>query len=279
MNNEKHFEKLSKYFKESDWGYTRFLGGAKHFGFHPLNKKVSEKEALLLMQDLIGDKLDLSTSKKVLDAGCGEGVVTIYLAKKFSCVIEGITILPFEIEKAKIIAEKSNVSDLVNFRLMDYSYMDFSEETFDSIFTMESLSHSTNIKRTLKEFFRVLKKGGKIALFEYTIADDEHFSKYEMDLLNKVINASVMDSLKDFRHDKFQGIIKSIGFSNVKTENITQNIEPSLNRLRRIASIPYFFTKFSGTQHKHPNRTAAVEFYKMGKKGLLRYNIFTAEKK
>lgn len=278
MSKENHFERLSEYFRKSDKGYTWLLGGAKHFGFHPTDKKVSEKEALLLMQDLIGEKLSLSKSMKVLDAGCGEGVVSNYLAKKFGCKIESITVLPFEIKKARLMAERYDVLDLVNYSLMDYSDMKFSDDAFDAIYTIEALSHSIDVRKTLSEFFRVLKKGGKIALFEYTISEDEYFSDHEMDVLNKVILSSAMDGLKDFRHDRFQGIVEDIGFRDVKAEDITQNVEPSLRRLRRFALIPYFFIKMLGLQKNHPNPTAAVEFYKMGKKGLLRYNIFTAEK-
>jgi len=278
MGKENHFERLSEYFRKSDVGYSKLLWGAKHFGFHPTGKKVSEKEAQLLMQDLIGKKLSLSKPMKVLDAGCGEGVVPNYLAKKFGCEIVGISVLAFEIEKARLEAKRHDVSDLVNYLLMDYSNMKFSNNTFDAIYTIEALSHSINIRKTLSEFFRVLKKGGKVALFEYTISDDENFSDREMDLLNKVILSSAMDGLKDFRHDQFQGIIESSGFRNVKVDDITRNVEPSLSRLRRFALIPYFFVKMLGSQKSHPNVTAAVEFYKMGKKDLLRYNIFTAEK-
>jgi ubiquinone/menaquinone biosynthesis C-methylase UbiE len=278
MNKGEHFQRLNRYFNKSKIGYNVLLWGAKHFGFYPKNKKVSEKEAQLLMQDLIGKKLNLSKRMKVLDAGCGQGVVSTYLAKKFGCKIEGVTVVSFEIKEAELLAKKFNIQDKVNYLFMDYSNMKFQNNYFDAIYTIESLSHSTDIKKTLKEFFRVLKKGGKIALFEYTIADNEKFSEYEKDVLNKVIYASAMDSLKGFRHDEFQNMIKEAGFKSIKVENISENVRPSLNRFRKIALIPYFFVKLFGMQKNHPNLTAAVEFYKMGKKDLVRYNIFTAEK-
>jgi len=45
-----------------------------------------------------------------------------------------------------------------------------------------------------------------------------------------------------------------------------------------MARFPYLFVKLTNSQEKFPNATAAVEFYKMAKKDLFRYNIFTAEK-
>src|SRR3989338_10035114 len=125
MDDREHFKKLNRYFEKSKLGFDTLLLESKHFGFHPANKKVSEKEAQVLMQDLIGKKLRLSKLMKVLDAGCGQGVVATYLAKKFGCKIEGITVVPFEIPKAKLLAEKNNLLDKVNFSLMDYSKMKF----------------------------------------------------------------------------------------------------------------------------------------------------------
>lgn len=278
MNKKDNRQRLLDYYEKSKWGYNFLLWGSKHFGFYPENIKVSEKEAQLLMQNLIGEKLSLSDSMRVLDAGCGQGVVAVYLSQKFGCKIEGITVVPFEIEEARLLAEKYNVSDKVRFYFMDYSNMEFKNNSFHAIYTIESLSHSVDIRKTLKEFYRVLKKGGKIALFEYTIAEDEKFLDYEMDILNNVMYLSAMDGLKEFRHDKFQNIIKKTGFKDIKVENITNNVEPSFKRLRKYALVPYYFIKLLGLQKRNPNLTAAIEFYKMGKKDLFRYNIFTANK-
>ena len=141
------------------------------------------------------------------------------------------------------------------------------------------MSHSTDIKKTLGEFFRILKKDGRVAFFEYTLAEDKAFSKSEMKILEKVIRSSAMDGLKDFRHDKFQNVLLESGFTNVKTEDISENVGPSLDRLRKFARIPYYFiVKPFGLQGKFPNVSSAVELYKMAEKGLIRYNIFTAIK-
>ena len=166
-----HIERVRNYYFNSRFGYKYLLWGSQHFGFYPENEHISEKEAQALMQDLIGEKLNLSNFKIVLDAGCGRGIVAIYLANKFDCDIEAIDITSMLIDEANIKARNLNVKN-VNFSLMDYSNTVFSDNYFDAIYTMETLCHSTDISKTLEEFYRLLKKGGKIALFEYTIAKD-----------------------------------------------------------------------------------------------------------
>lgn len=279
MDEKEHFERLNQYFEKSKVGYDIVLWGSKHFGFYPKGKKISEKEAQILMQEMVAQKLNLTSKDLVLDAGCGQGVVSTFLTKRYGCKIEGITVVPFEVKKANFNAEKSEVSHSVNYSIMDYSKTMFNNNHFDCIYTTETLSHSTDIKKTLKEFFRILKKDGRIAFFEYTLAEDKDFSKSEMKILGKVAKGSAMAALKDFRHDKFQNALSEAGFTNIKVENISENAEPSLARLRKFAIIPYYlFVKPFTFQEKFPNASAAVEFYKMGKKGLIRYNIFTASK-
>lgn len=273
-----HFRRLNQYYEKSKPLYDILLWGSKHFGFYPNDKVVSEKEAQLLMQDLLAEKLMLSKSMRVLDAGCGEGVVSTYLAKKCGCYIEGVTVVPFELRRARHLAERLGMGDNVNYSLMDYSNMCFEDDSFDGIYTIEALSHATDVRRTLREFYRVLKKGGRVALFEYTLAHDTRFSDYEMGIVDNVIYTSAMDGLKEFRHDTFQGVMKDAGFMNVSVENISDNVKPSLNRLRKFLAIPYRFAKLFGLQNNCPNLTAAVEINKMAQRDLVRYNIFTAKK-
>lgn len=279
MDEKEHFERLNQYFEKSKKGYDIALWGSKHFGFHPKEKKISEKEAQILMQEMVAQKLKLASKDLVLDAGCGQGVVSTFLAKRYGCTIEGITVVPFEIEKANLLAEKFEVCDKVNYSIIDYSKTNFNNDHFDCIYTTETLSHSTDIKKTLKEFFRILKKDGRVAFFEYTLAEDKDFSESEIKILGKVAKGSAMAALKDFRHDKFQNVLSEAGFTNIKVENVSENAGPSLARLRKFAIIPYYlFVKPFGFQEKFPNASAAVEFYKMADKGLIRYNIFTAAK-
>lgn len=152
MNKTEHFERLNRYFEKSKIGYDVALWGSKHFGFYPEGKKISEKQAQILMQELVAKKLKLTSKDVVLDAGCGQGVVSTFLAKKYACKIEGITIIPFEIQKANLLVDKFNVRDKLTYSLMDYNKTKFSNNHFDCVYTTETLSHSIDIKKTLKNF-------------------------------------------------------------------------------------------------------------------------------
>lgn len=274
-------QKVVKYYTnpETKLGFDHVLWGSKHFGFYPTGEvDITEKKAQILLQDLVAKNLDLKKTDTVLDAGCGQGVVSTYLSKKFKSKIFGITLVPFEVERAQELAKKLGVQDKTQYQVMDYSATNFPNNYFDAIYTTETLSHSPDIRRTLTEFFRILKPGGKIALFEYTLAPDEKFSPWEMKMLDVVIEGSAMMGLKDFRHDRFTGVIKDAGFENVKEQNITENIRPSFYRLHKLSRLPYKFIRLLGLQKFFINTTAGYEYYKIVDKGLFRYCIFTGNK-
>jgi len=274
-------QKVVKYYTnlETKLIFDCVLWGSKHFGFHPIGKAdISEKEAQILLQDLVAKNLDLKENQIVLDAGCGQGVVSTYLAKKYGPKIFGITLVPFEVERAQEQAKNLDVRDKTQYQVMDYSATNFPDNYFDAIYTTETLSHSPNIRKTLHEFFRVLKPGGKVALFEYTLAPDKKFSEWEKKMLDLVIEGSAMMGLKDFRYDQFIGVVKKAGFENVKEQNITENTRPSFYRVHKLLRLPYKFIKLFSLQKFFINTTAGYEYYKMVDKGLFRYCIFTGNK-
>ena len=70
---------------------------------------------------------------------------------------------------------------------MDYHHLDgFPTESFDGVYTMETLVHATDPQRVLGEFFRVLKPGGSIALYEYDHPDIDAAHKKNERLVSRM---------------------------------------------------------------------------------------------
>lgn len=63
-----------------------------------------------------------------------------------------------------------------------------------------------------------------------------------------------------------------------KEQNISKYAGPSFERLHKLSVMPYFFVKLFGLQKHFINVTTGYEVYKMAKKDLFRYCIFTARK-
>lgn len=274
-------QKVISYYKnlESRYGYTLFTWDTKHFGYYPSKRReISEKKAQLLMMDLLAKRLQISKNDLVLDAGCGRGTTSCYLAQKYGSQIVGIDIVAFEIEIAKKKSKELGLKPQVSFYLKDYSRTKFQKNSFDKIFTLETLVHSPNIVVTLKEFNRILKPKGKLALFEYCINPKNKFSRWERKMFKLINEKSAMVSLDKMYHDEFPKLIQKAGFKITSDEDISDYILPSLERFCTYAKIPYQIIKFLNLQKYFINTTAGVEFYNFVKKRLVGYRIIIAEK-
>ncbi|MFA6198367.1 MAG: methyltransferase domain-containing protein [Patescibacteria group bacterium] len=274
-------QKVVAYFSrpESRWGYDLILRGSKHFGYYPSGQAdITESEAQVLMQELVAKNLDLKPGQAVLDAGCGQGVVSTYLAEKYHVNVIGITIVPFEITKSVQRAHKLGVGGNVEYQIMDYSATAFPDGHFDAIYTTETLSHSPDVAKTLREFYRILKPGGRIAFFEYAIAHDEQFTAWEKKNFDIVMEGSAMMGLKQFHYGQFTHLLRVAGIENAREESITNNVRPSFYRLHKLAVWPYRIVRLFRWQKHFVNITAGFEYYRMVEKGLLRYSIYTGNK-
>lgn len=98
--------------------------------------------------------------KKVLDYCCGNGEVSIFLAKN-NAEVTGIDISPVSIENCKKNAIREGVDKNTNFLVMDAENLEFEDNYFDFIICSGVLHH-LDIKKSYPELARVLKPDGEI---------------------------------------------------------------------------------------------------------------------
>ncbi len=99
---------------------------------------------------------------KLLDAGCGVGLASIYLSNRF-CEVYGVDIDPLKIKEAKILAEENHLKN-VNFKRADLLANGFINEKFDVIICFEVMEHVVNDKILIFNLSKLLKKGGRLIL-------------------------------------------------------------------------------------------------------------------
>lgn len=106
------------------------------------------------MLSLIGDVKD----KRILDAGCGFGYYSIFLAKK-GATVTGVDISEKMIELAKKNAVKASVK--CQFFVCDMQDLNmFNSSTFDLVTSSIVVSYLDDLKKGFSEVFRVLKPKG-----------------------------------------------------------------------------------------------------------------------
>jgi sterol 24-C-methyltransferase len=275
MTNSK---RVIKYYHtlESKLGY-RWLQGIKHFGYYPEGQEnLPKRDAQWLMNDQIAKSFDLPTGARVLDAGCGEGGVAVYLHHKYGYDVHGIDLLDFNIARAKRTAGDKGI-DPANFQVGDYMHLPFDDNTFDGVYTMETLVHAPDYKQALAEFHRILKPGGKLALFEYSLTSDTEVKpeeKVAMDRIRYVNDIAAMPAFNEFITGTFAQKLADAGFKDVAEQDITARMWPMLELFYNKARIAYPAIKKLRLQKHFINTMSAIEFYEHP--DLWRYNKVSA---
>ncbi|MFQ5902492.1 MAG: methyltransferase domain-containing protein [Candidatus Binatia bacterium] len=118
--------------------------------------------------DKYAARLKLPKSAKVLEVGCGTGVVVRALARRkgFSGRAVGVDQGSAFIEAARRFAKKEGVSKKVEFQVGDAHKLDCADGSFDAVIAHTLISHVTEPSAVLKEMARVIRSRGKVAIFD-----------------------------------------------------------------------------------------------------------------
>src|SRR6187402_21871 len=141
MQQADYHQKIIQYYKDTEnaykdsWDLNNSL--AIHYGYWD-EKVKSFPQSLLRMNEVMMEVVNIKPSDKVLDAGCGIGGSSIFLAEKIGCHVTGISLSEKQVNKAKELALKKNVETKADFKVMNYCATSFLGESFDIVWGCES---------------------------------------------------------------------------------------------------------------------------------------------
>ncbi len=107
--------------------------------------------------------LNLTSSSRVLEVGCGAGGCAVYLAQTIGSEVTGIDVNQSGIANAQKLAQSSGLSSRVTFSCIDAAArMPFEDDVFDAVFSNDAMCHIPQRLNTLREWQRVLRPGGRM---------------------------------------------------------------------------------------------------------------------
>lgn len=260
------------------WDLDRSM--AMHAGFWD-HRTTTLHEALARENEVLAEMAEIKSHERVLDAGCGIGGSSIFLAKHFGCQVTGITLSDHQVQVATANAKKHGVEALVNFETMDFCRTRFPDATFDVVWGLESICHADDKFLFVKEAYRILKKGGRLIMAD-GFGMKESYTLKEKYGMRQWLHGWGVESLDT--QQAFRRYLKDSGFSDVSYSNVTDNVMPSSKRLYWISFPALVFSKVGEwvgvrTKVQTQNILAAYYQYTTLKSGLWEYGIFCAHKK
>lgn len=250
-----------------------------HFGYYDSEVK-THHDALLNLNKIMALKGGVKDGDTILDAGCGQGGSSVWLAENYNVTVSGITLVPHQVKKAAKNAAKNKVSRKVSFSEQDYTSTHFENESFTLVWACESMCHAQEKINFYKEAFRLLKPGGRLICADYFRANrplEENGEK----LLHEWLNGwSIQDIDTISEHERNT---RECGFKDFHFEDITNFTRPSLRHLHSMSSKLWRFGQFLkgiGLRNKinHGNHFASIKQFEALENGLWRYGLLSVRK-
>lgn len=268
---------VAKYYTRfGSWaGYNLVMGRSQHAGYWEANTK-NEKAAQRNFLVEFSKLLQLQPGEKVLDAGSGQGYLARYLAETTGAEITGITITPREVRISDKLSKKTK--NRPHFVLGDYSDTDFSDNYFDVLYVTETLCHAKDMQKTMREFHRILKPGGRVVFADYEV-DIRNPSEKNRLLLEFLVRHAGVYGLTQQAPGKISAALKAAGFVALSEADWSVQTKPTYDRLRRIAKPFSWIRPTSRLAPYFINAVAASHGYSnMYEEGMFRYLIYQGRK-
>lgn len=273
---ESYTQEIESYYTESlrdyeiVWQLKHSM--ALHYGFWD-EQVNSHRQALWHMNFQIAKNAQIRKTDVVLDAGCGVGGTSFFLANNIGCAVEGISLSQGHINRALEYKKDNDPKDLVRFSCQNYCNTTFPDNHFDVIFCVESVVNAENKTEFLKEAYRILKPEGRLLISDYFIVKQPKDDR-EKSTLKKWANSWAIPHF--INENDFINEVKTIGFKSYLLKDFSENVYPSIKLMHRsyypgvfISVISNFFGRRTNKQLN--NSKSGKYQYQLYKSGVWRY--------
>ncbi|MDQ3760227.1 MAG: methyltransferase domain-containing protein [Actinomycetota bacterium] len=153
---------------------------------------------------------DLTRESTVLDLGAGYGGAARYLARAYGCRVTCLNLSEVENERNRRMNAEQGLEELIE--VVDGSFEDltFQDNTFDVIWSQDSLLHSGDRARVLEEAVRVLRPGGQM-IFTDPMAT-ETASKKDLKPILQRLQLDTLATPAFYRRELFRLGVRSVEF-------------------------------------------------------------------
>ena len=246
----------------------------------------SLKENQLLEEKSVAESLNLRPGGRILEIGCGCGIIAKNISNITKCKVTGINIDDHQLNQARGL---STSNEFLKLDLNAPRYP-FEDNTFDGIYTVQGMASFTkDMDSVMRELQRILKPGGRFVMYECFLMDDfDSTNRYHMELLKNSRRVMAGGTFNYYRYME-DSIIRS-GLQLLKSEGDVPPKDLALlisehSHYHKIESWIRFFTKIK-ILPKHMIqiierlRDGGDDLVKMMKLNLITMNwFFIAEKR
>ncbi len=169
LSTNNHYKKISEYYDKSTQNWIDTYRRVESFRFSPFLKKHDE---------ILYNKIFTKPNGMVLDAGCGDFSLSLsFLEKNKNIFIHGVTLSEVQKKISNNNIKKTKNKHRASVTVQNFNKLSFKNNYFDTVYFIESFSHSIDKEKTVDELFRILKPGGLCYILDLNLNSEKKYKK------------------------------------------------------------------------------------------------------
>lgn len=239
---------------DADNFYATVWGGNDiHVGLYESDVEPIEDASARTVEKIVSRLKPLNEDSEVIDIGAGYGGAARYMAKKFGCHVVCLNLGERQNERNEKLNKEQGLDDKIKVVQGNFEKIPFEENSFDVVYSQDSIVHSGNRRQVIKEVSRVLKNKGEFVFTDFLQKPD--CPKEMLEPILRRIRLDSIESLDSYRKMAKDNDLKEVEFLDYTDQftrhytRVREETEKRYDELTKVCSKKYIDDMIKGLGH------------------------------
>ncbi|MEM1172692.1 MAG: methyltransferase domain-containing protein [Cyanobacteria bacterium P01_H01_bin.35] len=211
---------------ETDKVYAAIWGGEHiHYGIYTKPDEPIHDASLRTVETIAQTLEKIDQNSRVIDLGAGYGGAARYLAKTYGCSLCCLNLSELQNQRNSQLNQEQSLDPLIEVIQGSFENIPYSDNSFDIVWSQDSIVHSGDRRLVFQEIKRVLKPGG-----EFIFTDPMESETCPPGALQPAFERLQINDMGSYRF--YSQTAKELGFEELHFIDLSQNVLIHYRRFR-----------------------------------------------